>query len=143
MQPSNANVAAPLPSSRAMVLVRRLNGPIWMRVGMAAVLDIPGRQTGTPRAVTLIPWDVDGTTYLLSQYGEANWVRNLRAAGRGELRRKGHTTACRAVEVDGAERDRVIAVFRAKTPGPFRRDYERRPKPEDHPAFRMEPLSTG
>jgi len=149
MQPLNPEVAAPvppvppLPSSRTLTLVRRVNGPIWMRAGLAAVLEVPGRRSGEPRQVTLIPWEVDGTTYLLSQYGETAWVRNLRTAGQGQLRRKGETGAFRAVEVDGPERDRVIAVFRAKTPGPFRRDYERRPAPEDHPAFRMEPLSTG
>jgi len=47
-----------------------------------------GRRTGTPRQVTFFPVDVDGTWYLLSQYGVTDWVRNLRAAGRGELRRR-------------------------------------------------------
>ena len=141
MPSSNAQtMTPPLPPSRAMVIIRRLNGPIWMRSGIVAVLDVPGRKSGDSRPVTLIPWDVDGTRYLLSQYGETDWVRNLRAAGRGTLRWKGHTATYIAIEVDGAERDRVVAAFVAKTPGPFRRDYDRRPDATDHPAFRLEPV---
>jgi deazaflavin-dependent oxidoreductase (nitroreductase family) len=142
MQSLNAQaVTAPLPPSRAMVIIRRLNRPIWMRIGLAAVLDVPGRRTGEPRPVTLIPWEVDGTVYLMSQYGESDWVRNLRAAGRGTLRWKGHSATYVAIEVDGAERERVIAAFVAKTPGPFRRDFERLPAAADHPAFRFEPVN--
>ena len=131
--------AAPLAPSRAMALIRRVNRPIWLRVGMAAVLEVPGRRSGRSREVTLIPWEVDGTSYLMSQYGVTGWVRNLRAAGRGRLRRRKRTEAFRAVEVEGSERDRVIGEFARRTPGPFRRDFDRRPDPADHPTFRMEP----
>jgi hypothetical protein len=89
--------------------------------------------------VALFPVTVDGTSYLLSQYGATGWVRNLRAAGQGELSRKGRAAPFTAVEVDGSERDRVIAAFRAKTPRPFRRDFEQRPAAADHPTFRVEP----
>ena len=121
-----------------MRIIRRVSRPIWLRAGLAAVLEVPGRRSGAPVQVTLIPWEVDGTPYLLSQYGVSNWVRNLRASGRGALRHKGRTQAYVAIEVDGDERDRVIAAFRAKTPKPFRRDYDRLPGAADHPTFRME-----
>jgi deazaflavin-dependent oxidoreductase (nitroreductase family) len=111
-----------------------------LRVGIAAVLDVPGRRTGTPLHVTLIPWEVDGKRYLMSQYGVTDWVRNLRAAGRGELRHKGRTEAFTAIEVEGNERDRVIAAFNTRTPKPFRRDFDRRPGAPDHPTFRVEPI---
>ena len=133
-------VSAAASPTRAMVLIRRFAGPIWLRVGIVAVLEVPGRRTGAPLHVTLIPWEVDGSWYLLSQYGVTDWVRNLRAAGRGELRRKARTQAFTAIEVDGNERDRVIAAFRAKTPRPFSRDFEQRPGAADHPTFRMEPI---
>jgi deazaflavin-dependent oxidoreductase (nitroreductase family) len=125
--------------SRGLALIRRVASPIWLRVGVAAVLEVPDRRTGTPSKVTLIPWEVDGNLYLMSQYGVTDWVRNLRAAGRGELRRKGRTDAFTAIEVDGTERDRVIASFHARTPKPFRRDFEQRPGAADHPTFRLEP----
>ena len=42
-----------LPPTRTVALMRRVASPIWLRVGIAAVLEVPGRRTGTPRAVTL------------------------------------------------------------------------------------------
>jgi len=80
--------------------------------------------------------------YLLSNYGISDWVRNLRAAGRAELRRKGRAEAFTAVEVDGEERDPVVAKFRARTPKAFQRDYNQRPDPADHPAFRVAPIAS-
>ena len=134
-------VSRTLPASRGIKLVRRVARPLWLRIGLAAVLTVPGRRTGSPLEVTLIPVDVDGTWYLLSTYGETDWVRNLRAAGRGELRRKGRTEAFTAIEVHDDERDRVVARFRAWSPKPFNGDFERRPAAADHPAFRVEPIS--
>lgn len=132
-------VSAALSPSRSLALIRRVAGPIWLRVGFVAVLTVPGLRTGAPIQVTLFPVEVDGTWYVLSQYGVTGWVRNLRAAGRGELRRKGRTETFTAIEVDGDERDRVIAAFHAKTPKPFSRDFDQRPSAADHPTFRMEP----
>jgi deazaflavin-dependent oxidoreductase (nitroreductase family) len=133
-------ISAPLSPSRAIALIRRVAGPLWLWVGITAVLEVPGRRTGTPLHATLFPVEVDGTWYLLSQYGVTDWVRNLRAAGRGELRRKGRTEAFTAIEVDGAERDRVIAAFHARTPQRFSHDFDQRPGAADHPTFRVEPM---
>jgi deazaflavin-dependent oxidoreductase (nitroreductase family) len=132
--------SAALPPSRQLTVLRRLFRRIWLRVGVSAILEVPGRHTGTPLHVILIPWEVDGTVYLISQYGVTDWVRNLRAAGRAELRRKGRTQAFTAIEVDGDERDRVIAAFNAKTPKLFSKDFDRRPAAADHPTFRVEPI---
>jgi hypothetical protein len=76
----------------------------------------------------------------MSQYGVTDWVRNLRAARRGRLRRRGRTETFIAIEVDGEERDRVIAAFDARTPKPFKKDFDRRPGAADHPTFRVEPI---
>jgi deazaflavin-dependent oxidoreductase (nitroreductase family) len=122
-----------------MALARRVFGRRWLKTGLTVLLEVAGRRTGAPHRVALFPVTVDGTSYLLSQYGATGWVRNLRAAGRGELSRKGRAAPFTAVEVDGAERDRVIAAFRAKMPRPFRRDFEQLPAAADHPAFRVEP----
>ena len=132
---------APITRSRALALMRRVFGPLWLRAGLTATLVVPGRRTGRPVHVTLYPIDVDGTSYLLSQYGASGWVRNLRAAGRGELRRKGRTEAFTAVEVADAERDRVYAAFLAKVPKPARRDSDQLPAAADHPVFRVDPIT--
>ena len=132
-------VSAALSPTRAVALIRRIARPIWLLVGIAAVLEVPGRRTGTPLRVPLIPVEVDGTWYLMSFGGVTDWARNLRAAGRGELRRKGRTEAFTAIEVDGNERDRVIAAYLTRL-GPIKRDFVRRPGVADHPTFRVEPI---
>jgi deazaflavin-dependent oxidoreductase (nitroreductase family) len=133
--------SATLSPTRAVALFRRVARPIMLRVGLAAVLEVPGQRTGTPRLVTLIPVEVDGTWYLTSFSGVTAWVRNLRAEGRGVLRRNGRSEAFTAIEVDGNERDRVIAAYVARLDRTFRRDFDRRPGAADHPTFRVEPIS--
>ena len=76
----------------------------------------------------------------MSFSGLTNWVRNLRAVGRWDLRRKGRAEAFTAIEVDGSERDRVIAAYLARLPKPFKRDFGRRPDAADHPAFRVDSI---
>jgi hypothetical protein len=140
MDERGAPVSPPTPS-RAIALIRRIAGPMWSRAGFTAVLTVQRRRTGDQQHVTLFPIDVDGTRYLLSQYGASAWVRNLRVARRAELRRKGRTEAIAVIEVDGAERDRVIAAFHAKVPKLLSRDFDARPSAADHPTFRVEPIA--
>jgi len=134
------SVKAPLAPTRPIALLRRVAGPIWRLVGVAAVLEVPGRRTGAPRRVSLIPVEVDGATYLLAFGGVTEWARNLRAAGRGMLRRRGRTQAFTATEVDGEERDRVIARY-LRGSGPLKNDFYRQPAGADHPAFRLEAIT--
>jgi hypothetical protein len=98
---------------------------------------VPRRKSGAVSQVPLVPVDVDGTWYLLSTYGPSSWVHDLRAAGGGNLIRKGRNEEITVIEVDGEERDRVIARFRVKTPKPFQGDFARLPDAADHPAFRI------
>lgn len=132
--------SAALAPTRATALIRRVGRPILLRVGIAAVLEVSGRRTGTSRRISLIPVEMDGTWYVMGFGGITDWVRNLRAAGRGELHHKGRSTAFTAVEVDGSERERVIAAYLAKVPKPIQRDFGRRPNAAHHPTFRLEPV---
>ena len=138
----NSTLAAPaaaLKPTRPVALIRRIAGPIWQLVGIAAVLEVAGRRTGTPHRVSVIPVKVDGTTYLMAFGGVTEWSRNLRAAGRGALRRRGKTQAFTAIEVDGDERDRVIARY-LRGSGPIKNDFYRRPDAANHPTFKVEPI---
>jgi deazaflavin-dependent oxidoreductase (nitroreductase family) len=137
-QPRVANRA--LLPNRVVRLGRRVFGRVLRRAGVTAVLEVPGRRTGKPVRTTLAPWEVDGARYLMSQYGPTEWVRNLRAAGGGELRYKDRTEAFRAIEVEGEERDRVIGAFRAKADRFLNRDFDRLPDAADHPTFRVSPI---
>ena len=70
---------------------RRVVNPLVSRLhsGGAQTLTVVGRSTGRPHAVPVIPVQVGESRYLVSPYGEADWARNLRAAGAGELRGHG------------------------------------------------------
>jgi deazaflavin-dependent oxidoreductase (nitroreductase family) len=62
---------------------RHLANPLAMRMSArgVATLTLVGRRTGEPRKVPVIPVEVGQSRYLVSPYGEYDWVRNLRAAG--------------------------------------------------------------
>jgi deazaflavin-dependent oxidoreductase (nitroreductase family) len=62
-----------------------------MGYGMS-LLTVRGRRTGRPRTTPVGTFEYSGKLYLFATFGEVNWVRNLRAAGRailtqGRLRR--------------------------------------------------------
>jgi deazaflavin-dependent oxidoreductase (nitroreductase family) len=50
------------------------------------VLSVRGRKTGEQRSTPVNLLTVDGRRYLVAPRGVTQWVRNLRAAGEGELR---------------------------------------------------------
>ena len=72
---------------------RRVANPVAMRLNArgGATLTVVGRRAPGARKVPVIPVEVGGSRYLVAPYGESDWVRNLRAAGSGELSRKGRT----------------------------------------------------
>ena len=72
----------------------------------------------------------------MSTRGESDWVKNLRAAGGGELRRKGQAEKVRAVELPVEERPPVIAAYRAKAGREVDTYFKKLPDPADHPVFR-------
>src|SRR5687767_15775929 len=111
-----------LSPTRPVALIRRVAGPLWLRVGVAALIDVPGRRTGVTQRVMVIPVNLEGLTYVLSFGGVTSWAQNLRAAGRAQIRHKGRTREVTATEVDGPERDRVIAKYLAGS-GPVKRDF--------------------
>jgi deazaflavin-dependent oxidoreductase (nitroreductase family) len=123
--------------TRLVATVRRVLSPVWRRIGIVEVLEVPDRRSGAPVRSTIRPLEIDGTTYLISIYGDTAWVRNLRAAGGGSLARRGTVRAFQAVEVDGAERDRVIGAFHAGSPKPVNADFDQLGDAADHPTFRV------
>jgi deazaflavin-dependent oxidoreductase (nitroreductase family) len=123
-------------------VMAHLVNPIVQRLGGTLVLIVPGRQSGQRRTVPLgRPVDVDGVRYLGGGGGETQWVRNLRAAGRGELRLHGTTTPFRAVEIDGPERDRIVDAYRAKQGRTVEGFFKELPASTDHPVFRVAPVA--
>jgi deazaflavin-dependent oxidoreductase (nitroreductase family) len=70
------------------ILTTRVMNPlvlIMMRLGLSVwgsrILEVRGRQSGTPRRTPVNLLDIDGRQYLVSPRGDTQWVRNARADG--------------------------------------------------------------
>ncbi|MGR3937181.1 nitroreductase/quinone reductase family protein [Streptomyces sp. BRA346] len=95
-----------------------LNGAVaWLaRHGLsffgAAELSVPGRTSGALRRVPVNPLALDGGRYLVSARGNAHWVRNLRAAGGGQLRKGRSTRTFTVAELpEGEEKAAVLRAY--------------------------------
>jgi len=114
------------------------------------VLEVPGRKSGLPRQVPVNLLTFDGSEFLVAPRGEAEWVRNVRAAnGRLDLllgRRRSHRTAH---ELAGSEKIPVLREYLRRWKaevGVFfdgvsaaSTDDEIRAIANRHPVFRLEP----
>ena len=85
------------------------------RLGMSfagsRILIVRGRSSGVPREVPVNPLTVDGHRYLVAPRGNTQWVRNLRAAGEGDLllgRRREHF---RATELADEEKEATLRAY--------------------------------
>ena len=122
--------------------MKSIVGPLAIRSGRVPVLTVDGRTSGKPRRVPIgAPLELDGHKYLVSGRGQTNWILNLRASGCGTLRHRGVSESFRAVEVDGAERDRVIAAYRAAAGKMVEPAFAKLPDPADHPTFRLDDVA--
>jgi deazaflavin-dependent oxidoreductase (nitroreductase family) len=116
---------------------RKVFNPLAMRLGImgSEAITVPGRRTGRPMRVPVIPVEHDGARYLVSTRGESDWVRNLRAAGGGELARRRHTRRFAADEIAIADRPPVLQAYRKKVGREVERYFAKLPDPADHPVF--------
>jgi deazaflavin-dependent oxidoreductase (nitroreductase family) len=88
------------PGRRLINLVVRPLARLGLTGPRTHLLTVPGRNTGKPWStpISLIEWD--GKRYAVAPYGDRNWVRNARAAGRVELRRGRRHERCAVVELE-------------------------------------------
>jgi deazaflavin-dependent oxidoreductase (nitroreductase family) len=97
---------------------RKLMNPLIAaatRLGLSAwgsrILEVRGRTSGEPRRNPVNPLDFDGGRYLVAPRGHTQWVRNLRAAGEGQLllgSRREHFTA---VELPDDEKEPILRAY--------------------------------
>lgn len=78
-------------------------------VGPNSLITIRGRKSGEPRTAGVAVIEVGGRRWIWAPWGEVNWVRNLRAAGRATLTRRARTEEVSATELGPEER---VAFFR-------------------------------
>jgi deazaflavin-dependent oxidoreductase (nitroreductase family) len=113
------------------------------------VLAVRGRRSGQWRTVPVNPLELNGRRYLVAPRGETDWVRNLRAAGTGELRLGGKAESFRATELADAEKPPILrayidrwrsetGVFFGVSADPSEADLIR--IAPDHPVFAIEPV---
>ncbi|MFZ3495708.1 nitroreductase/quinone reductase family protein [Streptomyces sp. 5.8] len=122
------------------------------RLGMSlagtAELSVRGRTSGKMQRIPVNPYHQDGTRYLVSARGHSQWVRNMRAAGGGELRlgRTVHTFTVTEL-TDPAEQAVVLRGYLKKWGWEVNRFFngvtakssesELRAAAPDHPVFRI------
>lgn len=72
---------------------------------------IVGRRSGLVRSNVVNLLELDGTRYLVAPRGTTEWVRNLRAAGRGELRLGRRVEGFTAAEVADVDKLPVLREY--------------------------------
>ena len=122
------------------LFVRRVFNPLAMRFGIggAKTLVVRGRRSGQPQRVPVIPVEHAGARYLVSARGETDWVRNLRAAGQGELAGRHGSESFKASEVPVEDRAEVITVYRGVAGRAVASLFKKLPNAADHPVFRID-----
>ena len=96
---------------------RIFNGAVagLTRIGISVygsrVLVVRGRTSGLPRSVPVNLLTYDGNRYLVAPRGTTQWVRNLRAAGEGELRLGRRTEHFHATEIVDADKTEVLRYY--------------------------------
>jgi deazaflavin-dependent oxidoreductase (nitroreductase family) len=74
-------------------------------------LAVVGRTSGQVRTTVVNLLDVDGQQYLVAPRGNTQWVRNVRAAGRAELRLGRRVEAVAPVELPDDEKPPIIREY--------------------------------
>ena len=111
------------------------------------VLAVRGRKSGEWRTTPVNPLTFDGERYLVAPRGNTQWVRNMRVAGGGELRRGRKVEAFTATELPLEDRPRVLRAYLKKWKfevgvffqgvGPDATEERMLAIAPDHPVFRI------
>lgn len=78
-------------------------------LGFNGLITVPGRTSGVPRTTPVAIIEVAGRRWVWSPWGDVNWVRNLRVAGRATITVRGRREDVAATELDEPQR---IEFFR-------------------------------
>ena len=78
------------------------------------VLAVRGRKSGEVRTTVVNLFTYEGERYLLAPRGHTQWVRNLRAAGEGELRLGRRAQHFTPVEIADPDKPPLIRLYLRK-----------------------------
>jgi deazaflavin-dependent oxidoreductase (nitroreductase family) len=114
------------------------------------LLTVAGRKSGEPRTTPVSVIERNGDRYLIGSFGNVNWVRNLRAAGHGTLRKGRNVETFDAVELSPVEAAPILKETLEWAPGYVRSYFDvtadspladiEREAPR-HPVFRLIPAA--
>jgi deazaflavin-dependent oxidoreductase (nitroreductase family) len=92
------------------------SGLAWVGISVygSRTLAVRGRTSGEWRTVPVNLLIHDGARYLVAPRGETQWVRNLRSAGRGELRLGWRHEPFRATELSDAVKPELLRAYLRK-----------------------------
>ncbi|MEU2679334.1 nitroreductase family deazaflavin-dependent oxidoreductase [Streptomyces sp. NPDC007107] len=103
---------------QANAFAQRMNSAIgWLaRHGVSllgsAEMSVRGRKSGRMQRIPVNPHHHDGAQYLVSARGHSQWVRNMRAAGGGELKVGRKVRTFTAVEIaDDEQKVRIVRAY--------------------------------
>ncbi|MDX3263685.1 nitroreductase family deazaflavin-dependent oxidoreductase [Streptomyces sp. NPDC093228] len=112
-----------------------------------AEMSVRGRKSGRMQRVPVNPHVYKGAQYLVSARGHSQWVRNMRAAGGGELRVGRRVREFTAVELPDDEKLPILRTYLEKWGWEVNQyfqgvtaksgDEEITAAAQDHPVFRI------
>jgi deazaflavin-dependent oxidoreductase (nitroreductase family) len=130
-----------------VALMTRLGISVWG----SRILRVRGRTSGEWRSQPVNLLTYEGKQYLVAPRGLTQWVRNIRAAGGGELILGNQVQPFKAVEIPDAEKAPILRAYLKRfgfEVGMFFRgpkgdspEEELRRIAPDHPVFRIEPAT--
>ena len=130
--------------NRVVAALTRVGISVWG----SRVLEVPGRKTGEPRRTPVNMLTLDGTRYLVAPRGHTQWVRNLRASGRGRLLVGRRSEQFTAQELPDTEKPPILRAYLKRWRfevgvffdgvGPNSSDEELSRVAPDHPVFRVQ-----
>jgi deazaflavin-dependent oxidoreductase (nitroreductase family) len=131
--------------NRAVAGLTRLG----LSVAGSRVLEVPGRKSGEPRRTPVNLMTFEGARYLVAPRGHTQWVRNLRASGRGRLLVGRRAEPFSAVELPDEAKPPLLRAYLKRWKwevgqffggvGPDASEEELRRIAPDHPVFRLGP----
>ena len=99
--------------NKVIILMNRLG----LTIENGAVLTVAGRRTGAPRRLPVSVMRWEGRRYLLAGYPDAEWPRNVRAAGgAATLAVARRVESIRLSELDAAAAEPVLRAWPARIP---------------------------
>ena len=128
-----------------VAMFTRLGVSVWG----SRILRVRGRKTGTWHSHPVNLLTYEGKRYLVAPRGLTQWVRNIRAAGGGELGLGGRVQSFKAVEISDDEKLPILRAYLKRWKievGVFFQGVDAdSPEPElrrvapDHPVFLIAP----